>query len=1317
MLRILLILFILWGTSRVNSQLSPLNSLLRPEKTSQMPDWAEGLYNEPINLLKIDQAYKDYYIQHPFKKNHWTRYYKRLIRSYNSEISNDGLIKSWNSEEWDYYRQRKESNHLTSVYQRSSAADWKDIGPYSTQWLKATSDTFCPWQANIYSFEISKSNPNVLYCITETGSLFRSNDKGNNWNLKGQNYVLNSEALAIHPTNENILLIGVNSAIRKSADGGNNFTTVFTNNNMGITNILYNSSQPNIVFAATSTGLWRSSNGGDNWNRILNDQCLEIEFHPTNNNIVYVLKKNNPLNFYEVWKSINGGLTFRAKVSGWPTGLTNGVGRLAVCPQSPNKLYAVLLTNDKPRMVISDDQAETWTITAKGETAEFPMDNWQGFYDLDLMVNHTNSNEIIVGTASCFKSSDGGYTFENVGGYGGKFPLHPDLQVCRCNGSDSYICTDGGITYSNDFFTNHATYRSFGITSTDMWGFGSGWNEDILVGGRYHNGNTVWHENYGPQIFLRMGGAESPTGYVNSVNNKQVYFSDIGSYEMGEGKFDNAISKPFSLWPNESYYTMEFSEIEFHPEYYNTLFIGKDSSIYKSENNGVSFNKLFSIPERGAEVQHIEISRENSDLIFFTSRNNSLNNGKIWKSTDGGLSFIETTPLPVSASQRRVMQISLSEKNILYVALRSGNNGNKVFKSEDLGMSWSNLSTSELNDLSIESIVCQLSSPNEIVYISTSSGKIFYRDKSAKSWELYNSNLPVNHSSRQLRPFYRDNKLRTGSNIGFWETSLVEKSLPYAQASVDKKTSSCSRDTFYFDSYSVLEYDGQERFEWNFPEASYVSNKFSRNPKVVFGKEGIFDVELKTTNGSGSSHRNFSKMIHIEKSECDIQLIPGKSISMNGTRKVISIPKNSRLKDAKGITLMCWIKINEKQQWFTQIISNWGSVSNLGFGFAFQGYVPTTNLTFSWKDVPYQLTTSHEVPINQWTHVALTVDSNKAVVYMNGKAWTRNQKFTIDIDKTPFELGNGVPGQGGTFNGQMDELKIYKRALSQNEIREQMHLINSATDSDMVLYYQFNEEDQNTIYDKIGVAHGLNGASPLVKSTIAAGPGTSDRIGILSNKVFKLQNTNSSLDFGTGQIPNGEIVLSRIKYSPDTLGFSFNRIAGEYFVFRNWGSNSTFNGLKSILIDSSEISTIGSKLYFRNSANAEGNTWNPIALPGESQAGKSDGNTKFINQNYINSESQWIVAGDRLITQNIELNEDIWKVFPNPVLDEIIVQHLLSDEGQIRYVILDITGKQITEGKLTNVTNIKFNNFSRGNYILQIYNSNRLEGSIAIEKL
>lgn len=439
-----------------------------------------------------------------------------------------------------------------------------------------------------------------------------------------------------------------------------------------------------------------------------------------------MLKKNTTKDFYECWKSTNGGSSFTAKTIGWPTGLKYGEGRIAVTPADPSRVYAILLTDQGPRLMCSNNTAEAWTLTATGSTPAFEMDNGQGYYDLDILASPLDANKIIVATTTAFRSVDGGANFTSVGGYYGPFSRHPDIQAMRSQGNDTYIATDGGITWSDDFFAANSEPRINRIFATDLWGFDSGWNEDVLVGGRYHNGNTAYYQAYPEGKFLRMGGAEAATGYVNPVKNRQTFFSDIGGYEIPENFDGKTVNLPLSEWPNESYYYMEFSEMTWSPVCWNEVYIGKGPSIKKSTNNGVSYSTLFTSTDQDAVMEHIRISRSNPNVIYATQRSNTLWDGKIYKSINGGVSWSTLPDLPVSSGQRRVMTITLSgdNENELWVALAYSSNGKKVYYSPNGGNTWLNWTTDKLNDFNLQDIVHQLGT-NGGVYVAADNGRIF----------------------------------------------------------------------------------------------------------------------------------------------------------------------------------------------------------------------------------------------------------------------------------------------------------------------------------------------------------------------------------------------------------------------------------------------------------------------------------------------------------------------------------------------------------------------------------------------------------------
>ncbi|NHX21942.1 hypothetical protein, partial [Escherichia coli] len=84
----------------------------------------------------------------------------------------------------------------------------------------------------------------------------------------------------------------------------------------------------------------------------------------------------------------------------------------------------------------------------------------------------------------------------------GNFSIHPDMQDIAISGDEVWIANDGGIKYSANFFKKDnngkitGENRVKGIYASDYYGFGQGWNEDVMVGGRWHNGDAVMMENY-----------------------------------------------------------------------------------------------------------------------------------------------------------------------------------------------------------------------------------------------------------------------------------------------------------------------------------------------------------------------------------------------------------------------------------------------------------------------------------------------------------------------------------------------------------------------------------------------------------------------------------------------------------------------------------------------------------------------------------------------------------------------------------------------------------------------------------------------------
>src|SRR5690606_25720003 len=94
-------------------------------------------------------------------------------------------------------------------------------------------------------------------------------------------------------------------------------------------------------------------------------------------------------------------------------------------------------------------------------------------------------------------------------------------------------------------------------------------------------------------------------------------------------------------------------------------------------------------------------------------------------------------------------------------------------------------------------------------------------------------------------------------------------------------------------------------------------------------------------------------------------------------------------------------------------------------------------LRYTWNNSAWTWNSGLAVPDNQWTFVALVVEPTKATIYMNAGAGLVSA--TNEANHAPEEFdGTLCFGQDSLgsrfFNGTMDEVAIFDRALTPAEI-------------------------------------------------------------------------------------------------------------------------------------------------------------------------------------------------------------------------------------------------------------------------------------------
>ncbi|MCZ4696192.1 T9SS C-terminal target domain-containing protein [Ancylomarina euxinus] len=1346
--RILLSIILLLGSVSLMAQNSPSFFKTVPPVDESTPEWAHKMYSDNPNVSEVDYLYHQYYQSHPFQKNIHTQNFKHWKRQIQDYLGSDGYIHISSRNEEDATNQIliKKSQRTRLKSAGGTQANWVCLGPTETYNDKGEGNFPVSWQANVYSMDQSVSNPDILYVGSESGGVYKTTDKGLNWALVSKNEIFCNGVsdIKIAPSNSQIVFATANKRIYKTEDGAATWKEVYYIGETG-NQLLIHPSNPLLVFCASPKGLHKSIDGGANWQTQYAEKCWDIAYHPTNSDVLYLLKNNAGQKKCEFFKSTDGGNTWDKKEQGWyaPSDENNAEdsgARIATSPAAPEKVYVGLLGASKAGdngwigVYKSTDAGDSWVNpklpdggpwddTNHQNLANYKRDGTdfhQGFYNFAMAVSHKDSEKIWVGCLALSESTDGGKSWTRIGGYYNQKDIgwiHPDIQDLHVLGDDVWICTDGGVNYSNDELTTHES-RKKGIIGSDFWGFGSGWNEDVLIGGRYHNGNTAYYQTFEQGSYLRLGGAEAPTGYVDPMNNRKTYFSDISTTIIPESLNEDVVREAsLSKYPNESYYSMYSSNIEFDPRYADHMYLGEGSKVWKSVDGGSSFEVLNDFGNQG-KVLEIVISRSNPKVMYcvFQPGGGYWDLCQLKRSSDGGKSWNTLSNLPAKEKWRLQITLNPLDENELWVISGSGGNGDKVYCTTDGGSVWNNMTTSKLDNESPKDILFQGGS-NRVIYLATKHS-LFYWNDIAKNWLAYNQGLPFTVNPLSMRPFYRDGKLRLATSRGIWETNLVEESKAIAQPIVRSSESHCNRDTIQFDCYSIIKHENAS-WKWSFdPEPKFVSSTSARNPKVVFSGEGNCNVTLTVTDGNGNTDsKTVENMVNL-KNVCGADAISG--YALKNTQAGDYCATSNLGIQVNSFTVTAWVKPNGIQDDYTGIVINNGTTA--GFNFAHGN----NTLAYHWPGGLWSWNSGLVVPADKWSYVAMVASPNGMSLYVDGKV--AKQDISLEpVDLTSLFIGSYKGWDSRNFKGEMDEVCMWNRALTTDEIRKNRHLTKEnivGVDQDIIAYYQFNE-NEGMVLDKKGSLHArVYGGATRVKSYAPVGKGKSELLAVNAGGTFDFNEANAVMNFSdNGSLPNGDVVVTQISSLPEVLP-NQNPNVECFWIINNYGSNKSFSALEQLKLspaygEPSEVIVNQSEyahLYSR-SENDLSSDWTDIGaaesvIPGEK------GHFNYNSETDLTSFGQYFIACSRYFAilegqeggvptgiPELELAKDRVKMYPNPLKsgsNELCLQY--SGVERLRIRIFNLTGKlmidQFADGRGNH--NINSANLKVGIYVYSI---------------
>ncbi len=163
----------------------------------------------------------------------------------------------------------------------------------------------------------------------------------------------------------------------------------------------------------------------------------------------------------------------------------------------------------------------------------------------------------------------------------------------------------------------------------------------------------------------------------------------------------------------------------------------------------------------------------------------------------------------------------------------------------------------------------------------------------------------------------------------------------------------------------------------------------------------------------------------------------GNAVGLGGSNAYVSMPSGI-VNGATSMTIAAWVKASN--------LSNWTRIFDIGTGtsnYMFLSPQPGASglrfaITTGGSGAEQRISSTTAFPTGVWKHVAVTISGSTGTLYVDGVPVATNTGMTLN----PSSLGNTTQNWIGRseysgdpyFNGQIDDFRIYNRALSASEI-------------------------------------------------------------------------------------------------------------------------------------------------------------------------------------------------------------------------------------------------------------------------------------------
>ncbi|MDB4877255.1 MAG: glycosyl hydrolase repeat-containing protein [Gemmatimonadetes bacterium] len=621
--------------------------------------------------------------------------------------------------------------HAQQVDPRAySEMRWRMIGPFRASRTKAA--VGIPEQ------------PNVFYIGAVDGGVWKTTDYGRTWNPIFDDQPSGSiGAIAIAPSNANVIYVGsgeglqrpdlsTGDGIYKSTDAGKSWTHLGLRDGQQIPQIVVDPRDPNRLFVAVmghpygpnaERGLFRSTDGGASFQKVLfkdeNTGAIDVVMDPADPKTIYCVLWEARQGPWEngqfsgpgsgLFKSIDGGDTWRKVGKGLPTFEQDGLGRIGitVAPSMPSRMFATVGATRNLGLYRSDDAGENWYKSTPDDRVSSRESDFA-----EVKVDPKNADIVYTASVVTWKSIDGGKTFKALRGAPGGDdyhriwinPLNPNI-ILIASDQGAIVSVNDGETWSSWY--NQPTAAFYHVITDNAFPYRvcSGQQESgsACVRSRGDDGRIMawdWHP---------AGVEEYGYAAPDPLDPEIVYGGKVSRYDRRTGDIQQ-VGPRVGRGGGADYRTLRTAPLVFSTVDPHALFFASNV-VWKTTTGGKSWTQISSDLTRTDSVVPPNVGTYSTQPaatarhggVIYTVAPSYVNINRIWAGTDdglihttadGGAHWTDVTPADLRArpwSKISIMDAGRFDAGTAYAAvntLRLDDLNPHVYRTHDGGTSW-----------------------------------------------------------------------------------------------------------------------------------------------------------------------------------------------------------------------------------------------------------------------------------------------------------------------------------------------------------------------------------------------------------------------------------------------------------------------------------------------------------------------------------------------------------------------------------------------------------------------------------------------------